>query len=343
MKKPTYTVKEFLSFIRTKQFFQNRLKDHNKDSPVFISINEIRERFWKYPNRTIEVLKQDRKLGTQKKVSSRGYVLTYYRTLVPVNIDLSLLKPVVIEYDGLHKYLMECLLNVSISSGSETTEYFTCFLSNKDKHLGLFFSVDKFSNRVHTPITNLKKEYRRFLLIQQEQTVSIDVVAMQPMILGMILFEQIGENQFTDWLVSGLDVYTMIQEIMILQDRDTSKEQFFQILFSYPNNKLVEYFGNSSWITWINNYKRKRVDDNPYTIRKPHSNLAWLLQSNEVRIMRKVWSEMRQKRIVFLTVHDEIIVKSSDSKISIQIMQRVLESELPSLKIKLRIKENENI
>ena len=71
-------------------------------------------------------------------------------------------------------------------------------------------------------------------------------------------------------------------------------------------------FGNAEWITWVNDLKSKEMEANPHTMEKQHSNLAWLLQTTEVKIMREVWQGLHDAGIVFLSVHDEVIVKAKD-------------------------------
>ena len=71
-------------------------------------------------------------------------------------------------------------------------------------------------------------------------------------------------------------------------------------------------FGNAEWIKWVNELKSKEMEANPHTMEKQHSNLAWLLQTTEVTIMRQVWQGLHDAGIVFLSVHDEVIVKAKD-------------------------------
>jgi hypothetical protein len=132
---------------------------------------------------------------------------------------------------------------------------------------------------------------------------------MQPLLLGSILKSKIGENEYSKWINEGKDIYIMLQSKAKLTSRDEAKKRFFEILFSRPNEQLSLLFGNSTWIEWINEFKRQPFTPNPHTIEKNHSNLAWLLQSSEVYIMREVWSKLLEHGILFISVHDEVIVQ----------------------------------
>lgn len=172
--------------------------------------------------------------------------------------------------------------------------------------------IDGFSGRVHSPITRLSKIMRSKILLQGQKTISLDVATMQPMLLGKILQEKIGDNEFSQWIDSGKDVYLMLQQKANLLTRDEGKQLFFNFLFSKPTSKGI--YENTGWVTWINQYKSTVVPDNPNTIEKPHSNLSWLLQKKEVETMKKVWKLLVARRILFLSIHDSVIVKENDKE-----------------------------
>ena len=91
---------------------------------------------------------------------------------------------------------------------------------------------------------------------------------------------------------------------------------------------MAALFGHSKWITWINEFKSSPEPLNPHTSIKPHSNLAWLLQTTEVKLMQEVWNDLNNAGIPFLTVHDEIIVKNTNLPIAEMIMREKLKQLL---------------
>ncbi|MBK7041529.1 MAG: hypothetical protein IPH46_13945 [Bacteroidetes bacterium] len=133
--------------------------------------------------------------------------------------------------------------------------------------MNYFFIVDDFSKRVHTPITSFKSELRANIPLRGEVTSSLDVATMQPLLLGKILENEIGPNEFSNWINDGKDIYTMLQTIAKLKNRNEGKKKFFEILFGKANNELSKMFNDANWIRWINEYKNRPDDRNPIQLK----------------------------------------------------------------------------
>ena len=230
------------------------------------------------------------------------------------------------------EYLKQCLNHVTLSKTApkiETsqTQHFYALLKSK-KSLDSFIKVDEFAGRVHTPITNLIPELKQHLLLQGKQTVSLDIAMMQPLLLSKILKDALGNNEFSTLMDSGCDIYEYIQDKLKLASRKEAKNKFFEILFNPPTEDLKDMFGAADWILWINGYKSKYIAENPNSSSKPHSNLAWLLQHEEVVLMKQIWRELISRKIIFLTLHDEIICKISDVTLVTKVMNNILDKSL---------------
>lgn len=319
------------TLVRTKQFWQYRLRGNDSRSPVYLKYDEIKP-FTDNPTKQLNELCS---LGQLERVYQKGRNGNEYAMYGAKNkgiVNPSLLIKTHQPLDKTTGRMMEILKSVSLKQDAPSTPYFTTFLNCKSL-IQLFFNVDVFSGRVHTPISNFHRPYRKNILIDGEETTSLDVVTMQPVLLGKILNETIGENEFSQWINEGKDIYVMLQSKAQLNTRDEAKKRFFEILFSRPNDSLQMMFGNSNWITWINEFKNKPFEPNPNTLEKNHSNLAWLLQKNEVTIMRKVWDKLLIHDIKFLSVHDEIIVKQKDKDKSKEIFKSVLSESLSFYKL----------
>jgi hypothetical protein len=323
----------FITYVRTKMFWQNRLRNSDAMNPVFISMAEIKERFLTDPKSELQAMVKDGLIETTQKDTNSGHKATFYKALKAGGINPSLLKPKGKQLDKLAFYMRDLLKSVTLSEGSTSTLYFDTFLILKKTNLNLFFTIDEFSGRVHTPISSFHRVLRPNILIDGEKTASLDVVTMQPLLLGKILTEKIGENDYSRWIESGADIYIKIQEKAQLKTRDEAKKRFFEILFSKPNEQLASMFGNSNWINWINEFKKEPFAPNPHTLEKNHSNLAWLLQTTEVNLMRKVWQQLATKGKPFLSVHDEIIVKERDLSMAKAIFEKVLDQEFKYYKL----------
>ncbi len=337
--------RNFMVYVRTLQFMNTRLK--NNDLAVGVHINQkfIEETFFKYPQfKRQEELQALQDAGelliTEGASQATGKTLKLYHAVNPGKwqIDLYLYKrlhpnskPI-----GEQSAIMRSnLLRVSLPQGAPSTNYFDAFLKFRFDLLELFFTTDDFAGRVHTPVTNFHRQYRANILLDNECTAGLDVTTMQPLILGKVLQEHIPGNQYSKWIEEGRDIYVMLQEAAGLQTRDEGKKRFFEIAFAPPSNALAEMFGTADWITWINEYKRSEVNENPHKYKR-HSNLAWKLQTTEVKIMQKVWKALNDAGIVFLSVHDEVIVKQSERHIAESLFRRVLDSEFTFYKLNVK-------
>ena len=327
----------FLTYVRTRQLINSRLKENEVNTPAYISQKEIEKRFFVYPENDRKICLAELVEAGQLKIHKDNKFFTY-ESLVDGNIDLSLIKP---HRDNFNNPLISSIRNdlkhVTLSENSLSTEYFDAFLKYKDEYLNLFFTVDNFSKRIHTPVSNFHREYRGNILFYGEEIASLDVATMQPLLLGKILTEAIGENEYSDWINEGEDIYLMLMDKANLKTRDEAKKRLFEILFAKPSDELKDMFGGSKWIDWINNYKRSIVPANPHNKEKPHSNLAWLLQTTEVKIMHEVWLELYDAEIPFLTIHDEIIVRQQDGTQAERLFSQVLDSSFEYYKLNSKI------
>lgn len=238
-----------------------------------------------------------------------------------------------------HEAIRDNLLRCELPEAFELPKKLMVFFSQRKRYLDLFFKVDSFSGRIHTPISRMAKAIRKLLLIDDEPTCSIDVVTMQPLVLGKLLNQLIGANDFSKWINEGEDIYSVLQNKAQLKSRDEGKELFFQMSFGKSDKELTKHFGQTNWINTINAIKTKRIPENPHNVKKLHSNLSWLLQKHEVNTMTKIWLKLLSFNIPFLTVHDEIICKKSDLKKVESVFHSVLSKEFVFYKIKSSIDE----
>jgi hypothetical protein len=308
MKSTEYQLNTFLQYVRTKQFCLNALKGMSTDSYVHVPMYEIKTKYLVNPKEDIKSLMDTGRLAFKEDTTSKGHIIYFYKCLEAGYYDINLINHRGIELNNTTHRMMHHLKLVSLPTDAPRTHYFDAFLNHKEL-IRTFFNVDEFSGRIHTPVTSLKSEYRKNILLDGKETVSIDVVTMQPLLLGSILKSKIGENEYSKWIDEGEDIYIMLQSKAKLNSRDEAKKRFFEILFSRPNEQLSKLFGNSAWIEWINEFKQQPFELNPHTVEKNHSNLAWLLQNKEVEIMREVWSKLLEHGILFISVHDEVIVQ----------------------------------
>lgn len=314
-----------LKYIRTKQVYNTRIKDNLNLQWVHLSDHEIKK--YGGHNELIKHLKAGNIIQHKSKLNT-------YSTHLVGDYDLSLLE-VPFPKEPLFNIMYNHLLNVELPQAKENNNelfWFNIFLTFRHILKSLFFNVDDFSGRIHTPITNIKKEYRKDLILYGESTVSLDIATFQPTLLAKILMDNLGENDFSKYVYEQNDIYILIQEKLKLHNREEAKKEFCTILFGRGNNKLKELFSNSSWLEWINDFKDIKIKENP-SQKGNYTNLVWLLQNYEVKLMKRIWNTLVINDIPFLTVHDEIIVPKSLELDAYYIMQLVLDKELEHYKI----------
>ena len=336
----TSNEQSFLALIRALQLKkQSTIKDQTLDF-VFLSLKTIKANFFQDDYEFVfNNLKSQKEIDFEKVLNDNGSFYFKFKVLNDGPIDFSLLKDKSRKLDNLERMIKANLRWVSIVQGIQSSIYFEQFLKQKEKHLDAFFSVDKFSGRIHTPITSLQGSIRKHLLLKNETVVSLDVAQIQPLLLSFILNENIGNNEFTEWIENGEDIYLKFKEKLNLQNREEAKTKFYEITFGIANKRLAEMFGFSNWIKWVNDVKSFVLQQNPNSKTKPHSNLAWLLQTTEVKIMRSIWQKLIDNDILFLTVHDEVIVRISDEDETYKIMVDELKFHFNTFKVNVKGQE----
>lgn len=338
----TKAEQQFVSHIRTLHLKRKSTRKDQIIDFVFLSLKTIRANYFsKEYEAVFDKLKSLKEIDYEKITRVNGGYFFKFKALKDGPIDFSLLKEHSRKLDILERMVKGHLRWVSIEQGVDSTIYFQNFLKQKEKHLDAFFLADNFSGRIHTPITSLQGSIRKHLLLKNEKVVSLDVAQIQPLLLSFILNENIGINEFTQWIEQGEDIYIKFQEKLNLQNRDEAKTKFYEITFGKANQRLADLFGNSNWIQWVNEVKSTSLTQNPNSNNKPHSNLAWLLQTTEVTIMRSIWQKLIDNDIIFLTVHDEVIVRESDADEVYQIM--IDELKLHFNTFKVNVKDQEKI
>lgn len=310
------------AFIRTKLFFQHRLKDLDNYEWVKVYAYELKNLGFRDHGAVLAFLE------------SKGEIIRKADgTVRPVNpggkIDPSLLEEakkktkLVAPLTALHMWMREQLLHVKLVgiSKKDIPVYFAGFLKARPGDIRYFFKVDTFCGRVHTPVVSLKGDLRKHIRFYDEKVACLDVKQMQPTILGKVLSDFIGDNSFSRAIDNGEDVYVHIQQEANLPERKNAKEYFFQLVFGQPMDDIGKMFsGDTTWVNWINEYKRTPEPQNPHGRYKPHTNLAWLLQYSEVQVMSGIWQHLMDKDIPFLTIHDEVMCRESDKDEAYAIM-----------------------
>ena len=340
----TKAEQQFVSHIRTLHLKRKSTRKDQTLDFVFLSLKTIKANFFQDDYEAVfDKLKSLKEIDYEKSTRANGGYFFKFKALKDGPIDFSLLKEHSRKLDNLERMVKGHLRWVSLEPVVDSTIYFQNFLKQKEKHLDAFFLVDNFSGRIHTPITSLQGSIRKHLLLKNEKVVSLDVAQIQPLLLSLLLKDNIENNEFTQWIEQGEDIYIKFQEKLNLQNRDEAKTKFYEITFGKANQRLADMFGNSNWIQWVNEVKSTSLTQNPNSNNKPHSNLAWLLQTTEVTIMRSIWQKLIDNDILFLTVHDEVIVRESDADEVYKMMIDELKLHFNTFKVNVKSNIEENL
>jgi hypothetical protein len=186
------------------------------------------------------------------------------------------------------------------------------FNSSSPKEINEYIVEDNFGKRVHTIISRLPKKIRsNYVYLNGERTVEIDLAQSQPTILGKVLESEIGANSFS-YAVRNKDVYLELVNNIEGITRDDAKKIFYQIAFGKHKTKYTDMFFSLFPDTqdYISKIKSAIMKNNPSN--KRHSNLAFMLQQRESNIFRQVWGRLRKERVLFLTVHDSLIIQEKN-------------------------------
>ena len=326
----------FTTYVRTKNVFKHRLKDLKDYDNVKIYVYELK------------------KLGVNSgpllyKLKKRGEIWYddqgNFKALKDGPIDPSLLsitkkrgKGASLPLQPLHIWMREQLLHVELNvPKKDIPVYFKAFLDHRNTQLPEFFTIDAFSNRVHTPVVNLKGDLRLSLKFYGEKIASLDVKQMQPTILAKVLDDSIGDNPFSNTIWKGDDVYVMmLNQNPSIKTRAEAKKALLKLLFHpHKQDSIATMFqGDSKWVDWINSYKSTVEPRNPHK-KDVHTNLAWLLQYSEVQVMTDIWHALRRAGIPFLTIHDDILCRSRDKRLVYNIMTKELKKHFKRFDINI--------
>lgn len=235
---------------------------------------------------------------------------------------------------------------------------------------GLYrLSVDDFGKRLHTPLTRLRKDSRKYLRYNGQALVELDVKSSQPYLCIKIVLEQAikehpqlneqlqdaqtieqkldiinnindlkGLSQFILDIVTN-DIYNVLKVAFenkfdfSLGERDHYKELMMIVLFTQNgyNPKGKELFAQQyPYVSEV----FKKINKTDY------KSLAKRLQRLESKlILRVICKEIsrQNKDIPLFTIHDSVLTTLEHSKIVKQVMVEVLTDEIgfkPTIKDK---------
>lgn len=203
---------------------------------------------------------------------------------------------------------------------------------NKD----FFLYTDDFGNRVHTNVTNLKSNLRKFLSYKNKKLINVDVINSQPLFLYLLLplytirctFDLSDDDVrlYKDKVQQG-KLYDFLMEKAGVSDRKEFKETLFrEIFFGRAVNKWFwDLFPSIAKV--LANIKKE-----------DYRKMAWMMQRAESdliinKICRRIMEE--HPTCFITTIHDSILTTEENAGLVEIIMKQEFDKLglLPSIRI----------
>ena len=210
-------------------------------------------------------------------------------------------------------------------------DYITMWNKSTKIEKASFVSVDSFGNRFHSIFTTLPSFFRQYVkLDNSKDIVALDLAQSQPTLLGKLLVDEIGVNEFTGAVNSG-DLYSSYP-----YERSNAKKEFLRSIFSNRfsgsfNELSIQFPSLGQFILDIQNIRMYRDREQI----ESYKNTSCILQRFESRIFRIIWDKLLKSGIQFINVHDGIYVAAHKKEEAKRIMESVLRKELQGVQFKV--------
>jgi hypothetical protein len=258
-----------------------------------------------YKNDDTILLKKYKKIYTYSYLKNMNYKHIDFEIMVKI---VQYIDNVHLEYTDAHEYLKKLKLNKK--QKEKNFHSIECL-----KHNDIWYNFDRYG-RFHSNFTTLKSEIRnKFLLIDGEPTMELDITNSQPIFLSFLMSKHLDkidheEYEFFKQLVITGSLYQYFSEHTNISDKKQIKKIIYRVLFgtNHLNNKENKMFNSifPSIFSFIRWYKKEK--DN-------YKSLAYELQNSESNLLfNTICREIIDKYpdLPFFTVHDSITVKYRD-------------------------------
>lgn len=220
------------------------------------------------------------------------------------------------------------------------------YLTNALKMIGVErkvqYNIQKssFGDRISHIFSNTPREMRKFITIDNEPVVEVDITASQPTFLYVIFLKWYKSKYkalahpptyFTEIYKAmnnaDFDFYRFmvfklkgVAHVKDKHGRDEMKTLFYRLVFGNPQYKLksivreeivTKAFGYDFYQFLLD---LSTKDLNIDAVNKPHKNLSHLLQTEEASFLLSVMKQMSKQKVPFLPLYDSLIVKRVDQQ-----------------------------
>ena len=176
----------------------------------------------------------------------------------------------------------------------------------------IYYIFDSYG-RLHTNFTSLKKHIRKnFIRIDDKEVMELDIKNSQPLFLGLLLKEEIGEENFNQEVKHYIEIVKngLIYELFlekypnIFKNRKQVKLMIYRVFFGNNNNPRDNKYFQKEFPTVFNYIVELKKEHNTYKY------ISCKLQQLESElIFNKIILDVKKNfpHIRLYTVHDSII------------------------------------
>lgn len=197
-----------------------------------------------------------------------------------------------------------------------------CLVLNIENEI-LYAKKDDFSGRIHTNLTVLPRALRKYITVDNEELVQVDMVSSQPMMLHRLM-ERMGmrggEVDEYKKLIESKKFYEHFADCFP-EDKERSALKIALLIQLFFDKPRKHYFKSKKKFDKLFPQIASFV---VYCRRSDYKNMPLLLQMEEVNFMQNgVIPEFikRYPDTFFTTIHDSIVVKKSDIHKALEVMQ----------------------
>ena len=201
------------------------------------------------------------------------------------------------------------------------------------------FRVDEFAGRIHTNLTQLKRELRAYLHVEGKGLVEIDIKNSQPLFIGLAARDGgvVEDERYLRLCEDDLYQYLADKGGW---DRKTVKKQLTQMALFAPNNhhsqrSPVKKLFDAEFPA-IADYIRRQKNGTATTNPKPWNRLAKVAQTMEAKfIIGGVCDRIRKESVDcwVSTIHDSILTQPE----SVDLVLGIIREEFTKLGVKPRL------
>jgi hypothetical protein len=212
-----------------------------------------------------------------------------------------------------------------------------CLVLNIENEI-LYAKQDGFSGRIHTNLTVLPRQLRKYITVDDEELYQVDMVSSQPMMLHRLM-ERMGiRNEEVDSykkLIESKRFYEHFADCFS-EDKDRTQLKIALLIQLFFDKPRKHYFKSKkkfdSLFPFISSFVAR--------CRRPdYKNMPLLLQREEVNFMQNGVIPEFMKRYpdtFFTTIHDSIVVKKSDINKALEVMQWKYDLEGYNVKVEAK-------